>query len=266
MEKKSAAALRWLDTAVKGVRFGPDRAAARAELEAHLEDKEADLRRIFPDMTAEEAETRALSQMGSPEEIGKELARIHKPWLGYLWRASQAALAAVLLMLALTVWANVMNGISTLGGWYKYSDWVADTMPGEQRVELAPVLEEARVEGCRISVPWAFLDQMGEEGHLEAVLRVSSWRFWEKDGRQMEHLTAVDSEGREWINLNNTMGHNISEQRFIGCEPDAGHGPFYQDYRLQVSRILPGTEWIRLEYDWMGRSFSLTIQLEEAEA
>ena len=56
MEKKSAAALQWLDTAVKGVRFGPDRAAARAELEAHLEDKEADLRRIFPDMTAEEAE------------------------------------------------------------------------------------------------------------------------------------------------------------------------------------------------------------------
>ena len=116
MEKKSAAALQWLDTAVKGVRFGPDRAAVRAELAAHLEDKEADLGRIFPDMSPEEAEARALSQMGSPEEIGKELARIHKPWLGYLWRASQAVLAAVLLMLALTVWANVMNGISTLGG------------------------------------------------------------------------------------------------------------------------------------------------------
>ena len=48
MEKKGAAALRWLDTAVKGVRFGPDRAAVRAELEAHLEDKEADLRRNWP--------------------------------------------------------------------------------------------------------------------------------------------------------------------------------------------------------------------------
>ena len=101
MSQKSGAAAQWLDEAVKGIRFGPDRAAVRAELEAHLEDKEADLRRIFPDMTPEEAEARALSQMGSPEEIGKELARIHKPWLGYLWRASQAALAAVLLMLVL---------------------------------------------------------------------------------------------------------------------------------------------------------------------
>ena len=64
MSQKSGAAAQWLDEAVKGIRFGPDRAAVRAELEAHLEDKQADLRRIFPDMTAEEAETRTLEDMG----------------------------------------------------------------------------------------------------------------------------------------------------------------------------------------------------------
>ena len=47
---------RWLDRAAAGIRSRPDREAVRAELEAHLEDKEADLRRIFPDMTPEEAE------------------------------------------------------------------------------------------------------------------------------------------------------------------------------------------------------------------
>ena len=31
---------------------------------------------------------RATSEMGDPAEIGKALARLHKPWLGYLWRAS----------------------------------------------------------------------------------------------------------------------------------------------------------------------------------
>ena len=40
-------------------------------------------------MLPEDAEARALEDMGDPEEIGKELARIHKPWLGYLWRASK---------------------------------------------------------------------------------------------------------------------------------------------------------------------------------
>ena len=92
---------RWLDTAVGGIRFKPDRKAVRAELGAHLEDKAADLQRIFPELTAEEARGRALEQMGDAAEIGRELAKIHRPWLGWLWRASRwavflAAAAAVL--------------------------------------------------------------------------------------------------------------------------------------------------------------------------
>ena len=82
MERKNEAAVSWLDTAVGGIRFGPDRAAVREELEAHMEDKAADFQRIFPGISREEAEERALSEMGDPAEIGKKLARIHKPWLG----------------------------------------------------------------------------------------------------------------------------------------------------------------------------------------
>ena len=87
---------RWLDRAAAGIRSRPDREAVRAELEAHLEDKTADLVRIFPDLGRQEAERQAVEQMGDAEEIGKELARIHKPWLGYLWRASQITLGIVL--------------------------------------------------------------------------------------------------------------------------------------------------------------------------
>lgn len=90
----------WLDRAVGGIRFGYDRRAVRAELSAHLEDKAADLRRIFPDMTAQEAEERAIGEMGDAAEIGKELARIHKPWLGYLWTASRVLLGLGLALLA----------------------------------------------------------------------------------------------------------------------------------------------------------------------
>ena len=97
MERKNEAAVSWLDTAVGGIRFGPDRAAVREELEAHMEDKAADLQRIFPGISREEAEERALSEMGDPAEIGKELARVHKPWLGWLWRASGVLLALVLI-------------------------------------------------------------------------------------------------------------------------------------------------------------------------
>ena len=72
----------------------------RAELRAHLEDKTADLRRIFPDMTDEEAGAQALREMGDAAEIGKEMARLHRPWLGYLWMASRVLLGLALAVLA----------------------------------------------------------------------------------------------------------------------------------------------------------------------
>ncbi len=106
---------RWLALATGGIRFGPDRRAVSEELAAHLEDKTADLQRIFPDMTESEVWDRTLKEMGDPRALGKELAKIHRPWLGYLWRASQVVLAAALLVLVL-VGINVIGGSSTLGG------------------------------------------------------------------------------------------------------------------------------------------------------
>ena len=72
--RENMALLRWLETAVSGIRFKPDRLAVRAELYAHLEDKALDLQRIFPDIDPDEARDRALSAMGNPEELKKELA------------------------------------------------------------------------------------------------------------------------------------------------------------------------------------------------
>ena len=73
------------------------------ELAAHLEDKTADLRRIFPDMTEAEARERAISEMGNATELGKELAKIHKPWLGWLWAVSCVLLWIAGIMLALGI-------------------------------------------------------------------------------------------------------------------------------------------------------------------
>ena len=113
MDRDNSRQNQWLDAAVGGIRFGPDRRAVRAELQAHLEDKTADFRRIFPDMTGEEAEERAVEEMGDAKEIGRELARLHKPWLGYLWQLSRLCLLAVVLWLGTLVW----NGGADLGVW-----------------------------------------------------------------------------------------------------------------------------------------------------
>ena len=73
------------------------------ELAAHLEDKTSDLQRIFPDMTEAEARDRAISEMGNVTELGKELAKIHKPWLGWLWAVSCVLLWIAGIMFALGI-------------------------------------------------------------------------------------------------------------------------------------------------------------------
>jgi len=79
---------KWLSDAVSGIRFYYDKYEVREELAAHLEDRTLNLLDLYPDLSREEAEKMALERMGDPKEIGRELAEIHKPWIGYLWAVS----------------------------------------------------------------------------------------------------------------------------------------------------------------------------------
>lgn len=46
---------------------------------------------------------RAISEMGNVTELGKELAKIHKPWLGWLWAVSCVLLWIAGIMFALGI-------------------------------------------------------------------------------------------------------------------------------------------------------------------
>ena len=122
---------RWLELATFRIAFIPDRKAVRAELEEHLEDKALDLQRIFPDLTEKEARERAAADMGDPVEIGTELAQLHRPWLGYLWRASQAVLAGALLVSFFTFGGQILDG--ALDDW---RDRWEDNRQGKQAREM----------------------------------------------------------------------------------------------------------------------------------
>ena len=120
--------IEWLYKATAGIRFKPDRKAVRAELEEHLEDKAMDLRRIFPELTEEEAWERAVSEMGDPMEIGRELARLHRPWLGCLWRVSQVVLGLACLSL---LWSGMVfySAFSEDDGQVFLELWDVDGLP-----------------------------------------------------------------------------------------------------------------------------------------
>lgn len=123
--------LEWLDTATRKILFRPDRKAVRKELEAHFEDlREA----------SGLEEGAALEAMGDPEAIAEDLGRLHRPWLGYLWRASQLALVGAAALYCLLLALLALSGRAYLlpgNQLYAYLNW-----EGGEELASGNILEE----------------------------------------------------------------------------------------------------------------------------
>ncbi len=271
----------WLDTAVRLIRFGPDRREVRAELEAHLEDKLEDYRRLFPDMTGEEAEERALKEMGDAEKIGAALGKLHKPWLGYLWTASRALLAAGFLWLLAI---GFFQGEDAFLGDDPRSEWwdtdglprsavMGDSddiryLPGEdpdQLLTLEPGLR-AEVNGQNISLLRTALwrEEDGRQA-LYCYLRVDTWRFWERGVLREGWMRVTDSRGNAY-----SLGTDAPEDPKTGAllngMTQMGFGPFHSGYELYLKEWDPEAEWVRLDYGPGEPVFTFTVDLEEGTA
>lgn len=91
----------WLDDATKQLRSHPDCDRARRELLDHLEDRAADLCRLYPDMSREEVERRALAAMGEAEVVSQQLAQAHSRALGMAYWLFYALVRLTAFLLAL---------------------------------------------------------------------------------------------------------------------------------------------------------------------
>lgn len=209
----------WLDTAVRLIRFGPDRLAVREELAAHLEDKIAGDLRLFPGMTEEEAQKRALEEMGDAAEIGRALGKIHKPWLGYLWNFSRwAAWAALALCLFGTGrawgemradWQDRQQYEQSCEGLYgsTFEGW-----EGERLAVYAPNAQ-ARLGQATVSVPRA-ARRRGSDGRILLYMQVrvtwdrpwemakNNWLFWSVQANGEPYLYGNSAKGWNWWEMN----------------------------------------------------------------
>ena len=269
----------WLDKATAGIRFGPDRREVRRELEEHLEDKALDFQRIFPDLTAEEAKERAASEMGDPAEIGKELAKVHKPWLGRLWMFSRVLLVCsvvlsffLLLKLALLLLAVPVALLS--GGGREVSP------------AASPVEEQYGDQGTL-----NYLGELEESGVVQAgeyTFTAGSGELWSLTGNgARRYVAAVPLEVRHdrpgemlyftvWDRMWAEDGQG-SRLPFLSDPPegeDVGNciwitegsrGVFRDSYTLFLELPSLEAEQVFLRYDQFGVDFTLPISLEVNE-
>ena len=160
----------WLDTATKEIRFGPDRRRVRQELEDHILDRMEAAE--AKGLSGYEAEKAAVEAMGNPEPVARELGRLHRPWLGYLWRASQVLLVVLALCIAAN-WKDFQD--SRIG-----PDW-APPEPPQDSSYVWQDLSLGEAGGYHFTVPLLFWEQWDDGTWAGTViLRGSSWRFWER--------------------------------------------------------------------------------------
>lgn len=293
MNQRKYSRTSWLTAATRGIRFGPDREAVARELLDHLEDKTADLRRIFPDMAGWEAEELALSRMGDPEEIGMELAKIHRPWLGYLWQASGIILKVLAAVLIFTLFNRLVfhQGLDGLNSWGRdlresreskviaqvlYEDAPRSALDGSvyaekgvyfwtgtQRLERYPIHSEQRLGEATVTFSDAALWQM-EEGTRVLYVRTQIAYDDIRDKSQLFplYLQAEDD-------LGNHYGHYIRYNDNGGASM-GGFGSFGQEhlwngYIWNLSLEVPEeAQWVRFTYALRPEAdFEFVLELKE---
>lgn len=270
----------WLDIAVSGIRFAPDRKKVEEELRAHLEDKVCELQQFYH-LDQDAAEARALELMGSAEDIRQDMARIHdKPWLGWLWLVTQFLVVGILSLCVLMVWEH---GTMFLAGEISPNETVAERMRDplywfrfQERVEVeVTFLEVPEVEiGQYEIVPvagevWQY-NPNGEGGyHIAYIeLEVRFDRPWEQPYYVFRRLEAEDDCGNTYA---------ASDEKYVAAEETlvpwqsqidrvevytGESGSNFVRYQCFVHEVSRDATELRLYCDFLGNELSIPTKLE----
>ena len=270
---------KWMETVLHQIRFVPDRKKIRQELSEHMEDRleeylnsgscgengdggnsegggNDDSAMDGEKLTAEEAEARVLKAMGDPQELGLQLNRQHKPWLGWLWLGSWAAVAiAVVLIVCILVFG-----------------WVEQQAEKNQTGKAFLNLEEAYESMSRDYDP-----EYNQSGDIlynwepdwsvtaaDTEITFRNFAFDKSDGRLVVILT---TEGK-YSMVSSVLEIKCSAAESSFAESQTGldqEGNRVGVYRLTYQRFPRDTGTAKFSYNKFGEAFAFTIDLRNGE-
>lgn len=259
----------WCDMAVSYIRFKPDRPAVRQELLEHMQDKYDSY--IEEGLTPSQAEKRTIREMGSERETGLLLRQIHKPYLGWLWRATQWTLVIVLIV-------AVVNGVK----WGKnlrfyedkydpfitsYEDEETGTGRAEQVLYLEPnVSTECNGYTMTVTKVGHWKNVGGNEERFLIRLEVFDPRPWAGSTDALYWLSAEDSLGNVYC----PYFEHLSQGEWA-LEPYVDKGITQRTLFTDtwdvclMNYVSHDADWIELRYDRGGKEFTIRIDLTGGE-
>lgn len=243
---------KWLNVATSKIRFRPDREAVRRELEAHFEE--------LREASGLEEEA-AVEKMGDPLDIAEELGRLHRPWLGYLWRASQALLwAGVGLCVLLCAVRFFPRSILPEWAVYDYLTWEYETA-ADGLYELVPN-GSVTTGGYAVRVDRALMGLAGdpEPSHRNLVLYFHIDTGWR--GEALDWGLNVIGEVRD--SAGNIYGSQYADpERYCRCGESASTWGLGQKAALELNNVPEDAEWIEFDIGFGSLQRTLHFDLRE---
>lgn len=256
----------WCESAVKRIRFGPDRKRVYSELYSHMEDEYDAL--VCEGLSDEDAKRKVLRSMGDAEQTADQLALIHRPFWGWMLRAARI----LLIISALIALRYVPGYINTHIHDYQNSQmWVfedvKESSSGSSRMTFYTEPKcQSSSDGFTFRITRAAQRHStyttdgitGKEDSFYLMVDVSNPRPWMDSGDIMREFYAVDSLGNKYV--------STYDQIYVYEPYLAGNGirsnlftttwlMWLQNYCSQDA------EWIELRYDRSGRDIRLRIDL-----
>ena len=239
---------KWCEKVCGQVRFKPDHGSIRKELYSHMED--CCERLLASGLEQEAAEAAMLERMGDPEEVGRALDRVHKPWLGWLWKISRwlvilCAVGLVLLLLTapkrLSVDLEDLSGVSFMNGvglrgYTHYSDGYLFVLDQIAFWENSSSFDGAGTVKLRLTV-WDILGN----GDISAV----------------KNFVIADSEGKEYV----WSGYRNESEGTDFFYMESYTRVLRHTYAITLEGVSTETEWVELRYTDCGRSLCLRVDL-----
>lgn len=262
---KNALFEKWCERACGYIYYPPDRAEVEQELMWHLEDTAEGF--VEGGMDSAEAEAKALEAMGSPDDVGRLLRRVHKPWLGWACRV----MAPVTLLMVIVFFAHLVG----TNGWFHIKEEAEHLFRPEMNYETyhealteyslgeyvyPELLAEAEPGGTvkcgiytfQITGGWIEKDERGNYG-LRLVLSYSSPRFWAGPPK-LDYLR-VETSGGQVIRAHMPGSPKLVIGNF------SGSGTAFGERVLEMD-VEPGTEWVDIINEF-GEGFDLRVYLPE---